>query len=140
MILTPQGNPQKGHLVRSKTDLEYVNCEFIGGHWPHVASGNRQCNSTGAILMQDRERGLIKRCAFEYDAPDRETVQIRNVGDAYMETCQFRKPGGQVVLHDMDNCHVKIEPQIGIDGDIRRRAPGSHTTTLLAKLSKGYSH
>jgi hypothetical protein len=140
LILTPQGNPQKGHLVRSKTDLEYINGEFVGGYYPHDASGGRHCLSTGGILIQDRERAHIKRCSFDYPAPDREIVQFRNVADAFMEPCLFKQPGGTVVLHDMDNCHVKIMPCTGIDGEIRRRVLGSHTTTLITKLSKGYSH
>lgn len=138
LILTPQGNPQKGHFVRSLTDVVVAGCEFIGKDYPHLASGNRQCDSTGAILIGDRFNADVTGCKFDFVRPDREVVQFRNVENAYMNDCDFG-PGNDIVLHDMDNCHVKIENCRG-DGDIRRRALGSHTTTFLSKISAGYSH
>jgi len=138
LILNAQGKPQKGHIIRSLTDVEYINCEFVGGYWPHMASGNRSCNSTGAILLQDRERGLIKRCSFDYDKPDREVIQIRNVGDMTVERIVFRRDG-DIVLNDMDNNKITIAPGIG-NGDIRRRAKGDHKSTFLSKITAGYSH
>jgi len=138
LILTPQGNPQKGHFVRSLTDVVVDGCEFIGKDYPHMASGNRACDSTGAILIGDRWYASVTNCRMDFVRPDRELIQIRNVADAYIGGCDLGADG-DIVLHDMDACHVKIENCKGA-GDIRRRAPGSHTTTFLSKITAGYSH
>ena len=133
LILTAQGNPQKGHLVRSLTDVVIAGCDFSGNGYPHIASGNRDCDSTGAILVQDRWNLVVRRCSFNFERPDRETIQIRNVEDAIVSDCTFA-PGNDIVLHNMDNCHVTIQNCTG-DGWIRRRVLGSHTTTKLAPIS-----
>lgn len=136
LVLDANGNPQKGHLVRSLTDLEYINCEFIGDGYPHTASGNRSCNSTGAILCQDRENLLIRRCSFDFDRPDREIIQIRNTQNAELENLLFKRDG-DIVLHHMDHCNANITPGVG-PGEIRRRILGSHTTTPLSTIVAGY--
>ncbi len=140
LILTPSGGPQKGHLVRSLTDVVVAGCLFSGSGYPHEASGNRDCDSTGGILMGDRWNSDIRRCTFNYNLPDRETIQIRNNANAYIGGCEFG-PDNDIVLHDMTRaeCHVKIENCKG-PGDIRMRVLGSHTTTFLSKIAAGYSH
>lgn len=131
------GKPHKGHLVRSLTDVVIAGCDFTGNGYEHTVSGNRQCASTGAILVQDRMNLDIRRCTFNYERPDREIIQIRNVADAYVAPIELN--GGDLVLHAMDNCKVTIAPGRG-DGMIRRRAPGSHTSTLIGPITAGYSH
>lgn len=137
LILTPQGKPQKGHFVRSLTDLVVVGIQCIGNGYPHIASGNRDCDSTGGILVGDRENFDLRRWVMNFTRPDRESIQIRNVANAWVGAGELN--GGNIVLHDMDACHVTIQPGIG-DGEIRRRAPGAHTTTFLSKITAGYSH
>jgi hypothetical protein len=137
LILNAAGNPQKGHLVRSLTDVIIAGCDFNGDGYPHDASGGRDCDSTGAILVQDRFNLDIRRCTFRYVRPDREVIQIRNVADAFVGPIELW--GGDLVLHDMDNCHVTIQPGKG-DGLIRRRAPGSHTSQAICPITAGYSH
>jgi len=137
LILTTAGKPQKGHLVRSLTDVVIAGCEFSGDSYPHMASGNRDCDSTGAILVQDRYNLDILRCKFNYVRPDREVIQVRNVENFTMGPCELN--GGDLVLHDMDNCHVDIKPGTG-DGWIRRRDLGSHTSQKICPITAGYSH
>jgi hypothetical protein len=137
LILTPQGNPQKGHFVRSLTDVVIANCNFIGKGFPHLASGNRQCDSTGAILVGERYNASITNCTFDFVRPDREIIQLKDIETASVTNCAFTD--GDIVLDSMDNCSIVISGCTG-SGDIRRRAPGSTKTTFLAKIAAGYSH
>lgn len=137
LILTPLGQPQKGHFVRSLTDVIVAGCDFHGDGYPHLASGNRDCDSTGAILIGDRFNADILRCTMNFVRPDREIIQIKNVENASIRGCEVN--GGDIVLVDMDNCHVNITACKGA-GDIRRRVLGAHTSTFLSKITAGYSH
>lgn len=137
LILTPLGNAQKGHFVPSLTDVVIAGCNFKGYGYPHMASGNRDCDSTGGILVGDRINADIRRCVLNFTRPDREIVQIKSVENAYMGACELN--GGDVVLVDMDDKHVKIEACTG-SGNIRKRNLGDHTSTFVSKITAGYSH
>lgn len=137
LILNSAGNPQKGHMVRSLTDVVIAGCEFEGSGYEHLASGSRDCNSTGAILVQDRFNLDIVRCKFNYVRPDRAVIQVRNVENFSMGPCEMN--GGDLTLHNMDNCHVDIKPGTG-DGWIRKQDLGSHTSKKICPITSGYSH
>jgi hypothetical protein len=136
LILTAQGAPQKGHFVRSLTDVIVSGCTFIGKDYPHVASGNRLCDSTGGLLIGERWNADVSNCVFDFNKPDREVIQLKDVQNATITNCELTD--GDIVLVDMDGDSVNISGCKG-PGDIRRRTLGSHTSTFLSKISDGYS-
>ncbi len=138
LVFDANGQPVRGARVASKTDYELYGINLKGYGYEHEVSGNRQCNSTGAILVQEGEYFSLERSNFEYTRPDREVIQVFRRKYCAIKPIYLAKDN-DIVLHDMDNCSVKISPGTGL-GEIRRRALNSHTTTLLATIKQGYSH
>lgn len=137
LILDAHGQPHKGHFVSSLTDVVASGLHLTGYGYPHLASGNRQCDSTGGLYVGHRENFELSRSFFHYTNPDREIICFTEVKDCRVKPINIW--GGDIVLHDMDNCKVNIAPCFG-DGDIRRRNGNDHTSTFICKVTAGYSH
>lgn len=137
LMWTPGGGAIRGDVVPSKTDIVLGNLDIICDGFPHMASGTRSCDSTGVVLVQARKNFELGRSRLRCVNPDREAIQIMQVEDAIVKPIELW--GGDIVLHDMDNYHVKIAPGRG-DAEIRRRVLNSHTSTFVARLRDGYSH
>jgi hypothetical protein len=137
-IFDAHGAAVRGPRVASKTDYELYGINLKGYGWEHVVSGNRQCNSTGAILVQEGDYFSLERSNFDYVRPDREVIQVFRRKNCVIKPIYLAKDN-DIVLHDMDNCTVRISPGTGL-GEIRRRALNSHVTTFLSTIKAGYSN
>lgn len=136
LVFNAGGAAVRGAVIPSKTDVVLNDWHIKGYGFEHTASGNRQCNSTGAILVQDGDYFELGRSEFDFVRPDREIIQIKNRKNIVVKPIMLK--GGDLVLHDCDNSHIRIHPGAG-NGEIRRRKLGSHTTTYLSTIKKGYS-
>lgn len=130
------GNITGKHRGESFQDVVISGCEINGSGYEHTASGGRDCNSTGAILVEYRPNVLINRVKCNFVRPDRGVIHLtgnKNVTMSMMEVW-----GGDIVIAKHLGTKVKIYPGVG-DADICLLDEGTNQVRKVSTLKAGYS-